>query len=99
MAEQGRSRRHALSNIAYLRGADAIGFIRDLIQFADVPGCGSEEADFALRLGTRGFEDAMQVAAADRVNAQLIATRYVKDNERLPIKAMTPTAVVPLLRG
>jgi hypothetical protein len=72
-------------------------FIRDLLEFVEVPRTGREQMRAALDMGFADLEDAMQTAAAMLFGAQLIVTRNTRDYRRSPIKAVTPDAVVKLL--
>ena len=53
---------HSLSNLSYLTGKKARGFIRDLVQFVEVPKTGMNEILEALGLPMKDFEDALQAA-------------------------------------
>lgn len=88
---------HTLANLEYLAVGGARNFIEDLIRFASVPETGTESMRFALDLGMKDLEDAMQVAAAERFGAQAIATRNVRDYAKSPIRAMSPVDLLPLV--
>lgn len=81
---------HGLANLHYLSKNGAEGFIRELIVFCEVPATGSAEMMQALELGFKDFEDGMQTAAALKFNAQVIATRNIRDFQKSPIAVQTP---------
>lgn len=85
---------HTVSNFIYLGDHQAPAFVEELLVFIDIPGTDTESMRFALELPMNDLEDAMQVAAAERFGAQVIATRNTKDFKKSPIKAMTPAKLV-----
>ena len=56
---------HTISNIFYLCKADAARFVSELIEFVEILGADTESMRFALEIGMKDVEDAMQVAVAD----------------------------------
>lgn len=88
---------HTISNIIYLCKSDAVRFVAELLEFVEIPAAGTEAMRFALEIGMRDVEDAMQVAVADCFSAQLIVTRNTRDYAKSPIKAVSPEAIVRLL--
>ncbi len=90
---------HTISNIIYLCKSNAVRFVSELIEFVEIPEAGTEAMRFALEIGMKDVEDAMQVAVADCFNAQLIVTRNTRDYAKSPIKAMTPESIMSLLNG
>ena len=90
---------HGLANFHYMMRQNADGFIRDLLEFAEIPRTGREQMQSALDMGFTDLEDAMQAAAAVLFGAQLIVTRNLRDYRRSPIKAATPAEVLKLLPG
>ena len=58
-----------------------------IFEFADL---NSTDITQAAQMRWNDFEDALQSAAAERVNADYIITRNVKDFEQSNIKALTP---------
>jgi hypothetical protein len=54
---------------------------------------------FALEIGMKDVEDAMQLAVADFFHTQLIATRNIKDYSKSPIKAVRPKSIISLLES
>jgi predicted nucleic acid-binding protein len=88
---------HSLANLNYMMRGKTEQFIRDLLEFVEVPRTGREQMHAALDMGFADLEDAMQTAAAMLFGAQLIVTRNIRDYRRSPIKADTPEAVFKLL--
>lgn len=86
-----------VSNVLYLCKSNAVQFVSELIGFVEIPSTGTEAMRFALEIGMKDMEDAMQVAAADCFSAQLIVTRNTRDYSKSPIKAVTPESVSKLL--
>ena len=90
---------HSIANFYYLvrpkRGHDSTkDFILDLISFVEVAQTGTSDLSLAVRLNMKDFEDAMQVAAALACNANVIATRNVRDYTKAPVRAATPADLV-----
>lgn len=85
---------HGLANLHYLSTGGAESFIRELLEFCEVPACGSLEMMQALDLGFKDLEDAMQTATAMRFGAQIIATRNVRDYRKSPIQAASPREIL-----
>jgi predicted nucleic acid-binding protein len=88
---------HSLANLNYMMRGKTEQFIRDLLEFVEVPRTGREQMQAALDMGFADLEDAMQTAAAMLFGAQLIVTRNIRDYRRSAIKADTPEAVLKLL--
>ena len=88
---------HSLANLNYMMRGKTEQFIRDLLEFVEVPRTGREQMQGALEMGFADLEDAMQTSAAMLFGAQLIVTRNARDYRRSPIKADTPDAVLKLL--
>ena len=107
--EHGRERAfiawHSVSNFYYLvapsrGGPSARDFILDLTAFVAVAATDTRAVRYAAELPMRDFEDALQVAAARTCGAQHIVTRNVRDFDRSPIPALTPSeALLELFRG
>jgi predicted nucleic acid-binding protein len=88
---------HSLANLNYMmRGKKGL-FIRDLLEFVEVPRTGREQMQAALDMGFADLEDAMQTAAAMLFGAQAIVTRNIRDYRHSPIKADTPESILKLL--
>ncbi len=90
---------HTVSNFYYLlapkRGrSGARAFLVDLSRFVEVARTTTESLRYAAQLKMKDFEDAMQVAAAAACEADVIATRNVRDYARSPIRAATPGALL-----
>ncbi len=75
---------HTLSNAFYLiekqrTRAEAWEFIHDVLGWALVAEVSTVDAMRTQRMGMEDFEDALQIAAAERCEADVIVTRNVKD--------------------
>jgi hypothetical protein len=88
---------HTMANLFYMTDGKTTDFIQDIIQFAEVPPTGTDAVAYALSLGFKDFEDALQVAAADQFQAQAIATRNVRHYKKSPIQALSPVDLLPRL--
>jgi predicted nucleic acid-binding protein len=88
---------HSLATLNYMMRGKTGLFIRDLLEFVEVPRTGREQMQAALDLGFADLEDAMQTAAAMLFGAQAIVTRNIRDYRHSPIKADTPESVLKLL--
>lgn len=88
---------HSLANLNYMLRGNTEEFIRDLLDFLEVPRTGREQMHVALDMGFSDLEDAMQAAAAVLFGAQLIVTRNLRDFRRSPIKAAAPEEALRLL--
>jgi predicted nucleic acid-binding protein len=93
---------HSASNFYHLvspkRGKeDARSFLLELTEFIEIAPSTTESLRQAARLELRDFEDAMQVAAAMACDADVIATRNVRDFARAPIEAVSPAALLGML--
>lgn len=94
---------HSVSNFYYVvapsKGKDsARSFLMELAQFVDVSPTTTESLRFASGLEMKDFEDALQVAAAMACQADVIATRNLRDYAKAPVKAVKPAAVLEQLR-
>ena len=75
---------HTLSNAFYLiekhraRG-DAWECVRDVLAWASVAEINTADATRTQRMGMADFEDALQIAAAERCGADVIVTRNLTD--------------------
>ena len=95
---------HSVSNFYYLVSASrgrvtARDFLLDLGRFVDIAPTTTESLRIAGTLEMADFEDALQVAAALAADAELIATRNLKDYSRSPIPAALPQAIVERIEG
>lgn len=95
---------HTLTTIHYIVGqkegrAKATQAVSDLLRILDVVPI--ERTDFhqAMVLDMNDFEDAVQAAAAIKVDAGYIVTRNERDFRSSPVPAMQPSAVLALLQG
>ena len=84
---------HTVSNVYYVarnEGADALGFILDLLDWVDIAPTDAESVRYAAGLRMADFEDALQAAAADACDARFIVTRNLEDYADSPIPAVSP---------
>ena|SRR5437016_12585608 len=81
---------HSLSNLSYLTGKKARGFIRDLVQFVEVPKTGMNEILVALNLPIKDFEDALQAAIALSFGASYVVSRNLRHYRKSPVPAISP---------
>lgn len=75
---------HTLSNAFYLierqqTREEAWEFIRDVRAWASVAEIATVDAARTQEMGMDGFEDALQIAAAERCGADVIVTRNIAD--------------------
>jgi hypothetical protein len=85
---------HSLANLSYLLRPDARPFIRELLEFVEVPLAGTEAAMQAIGFPMTDFEDALQTAAALAFGAGCIVTRNTADYRRSPVPAISPAGFV-----
>jgi predicted nucleic acid-binding protein len=90
---------HSLSNFFYMvapsRGKHQTkDFLLDLTRFVYVAPTTTKSFRFAGGLDLKDFEDAMQVAAAVACQANVIATRNLRDYSRSPVRAAKPQVVL-----
>ncbi len=85
---------HSLANLSYLLRPDARPFIRDLLEFIEIPMVGTEAARQAVDFPMADFEDALQAAAALAFGAVCIVTRNTADYRRSPVPAIRPAAFI-----
>ncbi len=88
---------HTLANIAYLLKGGARQFLEDLLSFVVVAEISTEAARQALRLPMTDLEDAFQAVSALEFKADYVVTRNIRDYQRSPVRAVSPTQVVKLL--
>jgi len=86
---------NSISNFYYIvesksKNYKTTEFIRELLQFIQLSSTKTKDAVFATTLNVSDFEDAMQIAAANACNAELIITRNIKHYKLSPIKAKSP---------
>ena len=84
---------HTVSNVYYVArsaGADALGFILDLLESVDIAPTNADSVRYAASLPMSDFEDALQVAAAQACDARQIVTRNLRDYAGSPIQAVSP---------
>lgn len=93
---------HSVANFYYLvvprHGRNETrDLLLDLSRFVEVAATDTESLRVAGRLQMRDFEDAMQVAAAQACDADVIATRNTWDYRGSPVRALTPKQVLDQL--
>ena len=86
---------HTVSNVYYvLRAArtdsKARTFLLEMLRFAVVARAETDAVIRAFSLPLSDFEDALQVAAAQAANADVILTRNVRDYRGSPVTIQTP---------
>jgi predicted nucleic acid-binding protein len=77
--------------------ARAATAITDLLRLVDVVPVEKADLHYALVLGWRDFEDAVQAACAVKIGADHLVTRNEADFAGLPMAALSPRAVLALL--
>jgi predicted nucleic acid-binding protein len=91
---------HTLSNGFYIvrRETKALGearrFAAELLLWCNVASVGTTEALAAESMNLSDLEDAMQIAAAQACQADVIVTRNTADFSTSPIPVMTPEEFV-----
>lgn len=90
---------HTVANFYYLvapaRGARPTrDFVLDLLRFVAVVPATTDGLRKATRLPMKDFEDAMQVAAAEACEADVIATRNTRDYPKALVRVATPKALL-----
>lgn len=90
---------HSLSNISYVLRPDARPFIRDLLDFVEVPPTGVDAAKHAIAFPMKDFEDAMQAAAALTFGAAYIVTRNATHYRQSPVPAISPAEFLATVRA
>ncbi len=81
---------HSIANLSYLLRPDARPFIRELLEFVEVPPTGTDAAVQALEFPMHDLEDALQAAAALAFGASFIVTRNTAYYRRSPVPALSP---------
>lgn len=94
---------HSIANFYYIAtprrsGNSAKDFLVELTRFVEVAPTDTKSFHYAAKLPMRDFEDAMQVAAAAACNAEVIATRNLRDYRNSPIRSAAPKDLVGELR-
>lgn len=95
---------HTVTTLHYLlqrhtSALEAISALRDLMQVFAVAPVDEAVLSEALALRWEDFEDAVQMAAADRAGADYLATRNPKDFEGGRVPVLQPAEVTVLIRG
>lgn len=81
---------HSVANLSYLLRPDARPFIRELLEFVEVPPTGTEAVMQAMSFAMHNLEDALQAATALMFGASYIVTRNTADYRRSPVRAISP---------
>jgi len=81
---------HSLANLSYLLKPDARPFIRELLEFVEIPMAGTEAAMQAIGFPMNDYIDALQAAAALAFGGGFIVTRNIADYRRSPVPAISP---------
>lgn len=86
---------HTLSNLYYILSkasspGAARSFLSDVVAWAEVATTGQQEAQLALKLPQKDFEDCLQIAAAESAGAHCIITRNKSDFRGSSVPALTP---------
>jgi predicted nucleic acid-binding protein len=95
---------HTLSTISYIlaKARDhqtAKAFIGGLLDLVEIGPASTALARHALALGIDDLEDAMQVAVAEAVAADIIVTRNLRDFSRSPVAAISPEDFLVRFKG
>ncbi len=88
---------HTLANLYYI-GSKIVGkrkadeFVDEILKTFEICPVDSLAARTARSLPLADFEDALQVASAQKAAVELIVTRNIKDYRKSPIPVMPPKA-------
>ncbi len=74
----------------HIQRKQAVRMMNDLMDTFEISPVNQDILRSALRLETRDFEDAVQIASAMADGLDFIITRDTNDYERSPVKALTP---------
>jgi len=90
---------HTVANFYYLvsptrGGGGTRDFVLDLLRFVEVAATTTDALRRAARLDMKDFADAMQVVAAESCNAEVIATRNVRDYAKANVRAALPKTLL-----
>ena len=93
---------HSISNFHYLvrpvRGPSVTKqFVLELLEFTEVAPTTTQSLREAIRFEMKDFEEAMQVATALACNADVIASRNIRDYSSSPVVARKPKDVLSQL--
>ena len=92
---------HSLTTLFYLMsrhidGPTAVAALKDLLRVFSVAAVDQDVILRALQLGWRDFEDAVQMAAAERSGSDYVVTRNVRDFTSGLVPAIQPAELVAL---
>jgi predicted nucleic acid-binding protein len=82
---------HSLSNIVYMTKTSGREFLRDLLEFIEVPNVGTDDAKRAFGFPMNDLEDALQAASALAFNAAFLVTRNLEHYRKSPVSALSPS--------
>ena len=71
--------------------------LSDLLSFLGVAAVDEDRIRHALALGWRDFEDAVQAACAEEVEAEYLVTRNKRDFKKASMKVVSPAELVALI--
>ena len=99
---QGWLAAHSITTLFYLIAKDkspeqARVTITSLLQFLKVAPVDQNTIEQALALPYRDFEDAVQMAAALRIQADYVVTRNPRDFDPTPVTVVQPAELLALL--
>jgi len=88
---------HTVSNLTYLLGKletkeDALTFIQEITQVCTIAPVEHKDLAVAFLHNSGDLEDAMQIASALTVQAEVIVTRDPRGYKKSPIPLVNPTA-------
>jgi predicted nucleic acid-binding protein len=72
--------------------------LQTLFLFVDVADVLKSDITAAFACGMKDFEDAVQAACAERIKAEYIVTRNVKDFAKAPVSALLPRKMLEVIR-
>lgn len=83
----------------YLSLAEASHAMQILLQIVDIIPVIKNDISAAFKGGFRDYEDAVQASCAQRIKADYIATRNVKDFEKSSVPAVSPDVILRMLNA
>jgi predicted nucleic acid-binding protein len=89
---------HSLSNVVHLTKASGKEFLRDLLEFIEVPNVGTDDAKRAFGFPMHDLEDALQAASALAFGAGVLVTRNLEHYRKSPVPAISPAQFLATLK-
>ncbi len=94
---------HSLPTIYYIVNKErdrpsAIAAVTDLLKVVDVAPLDASDFHVALAFGLSDFEDAVQIAAALKVEAEYVVTRNPRDYRGSPVALRSPGEILAMFR-